>query len=221
MNQLQAVLFDLDGTLLDTAPDMVESLLQLLSEESAPAIDYIVARAHVSNGALGLIDIGFARQLNDETRFRLRDRYLEIYAARVAVATTLFPGMAEVLASLERLNLAWGVVTNKPGCLTEPLLAALDLLPRCACVVSGDTLAERKPHPGPLLHAAQTIGVDARQTAYVGDAGRDIQAGKAAGMVTIAAAYGYIPPQDDPADWAADYTIEHPRQLLAALNIDV
>jgi phosphoglycolate phosphatase len=128
--------------------------------------------------------------------------------------------MAEVLATLERLNLLWGVVTNKPGYLTEPLLAALELLPRCACVVSGDTLPERKPHPRPLLHAAQAMGVDARQTAYVGDAGRDIQAGKAAGMITVAATYGYIPPQDDPTDWAADHAIESPQQLLVALNLN-
>jgi len=220
MNQLRAVLFDLDGTLLDTAPDMVESLAHLLAEESAPSINYDLARSHVSNGALGLIDIGFAQRLDEEARFRLRDRYLEIYAARVATATRLFPGMAEVLATLERLNLLWGVVTNKPGYLTEPLLAALELLPRCACVVSGDTLPERKPHPRPLLHAAQAMGVDARQTAYVGDAGRDIQAGKAAGMITVAATYGYIPPQDDPTDWAADHAIESPQQLLVALNLN-
>jgi phosphoglycolate phosphatase len=219
---LQAVLFDLDGTLLDTAPDMVGALNDLRAEQSLAPVDYAMARAHVSHGAFGLVDVAFGR-LDAAERQRLRDRFLEIYAARVATATTLFEGMETVLNQVEADGLAWGVVTNKPGNLTEPLLAALGLLSRCACVVSGDTVAQRKPHPEPLLHAMRQIDAgsgssNAAQLMYVGDADRDIRAGKAAGMITVAATYGYIPADDDPLQWHADHIIEHPPQLLDILR---
>jgi len=219
---LQAVLFDLDGTLLDTAPDMVGALNDLRAEESLDPVDYDIARAHVSHGAFGLVDVAFGR-IDEAKRLRLRDRFLEIYAGRVATETTLFDGMAAVLNQVEADGLAWGIVTNKPGNLTEPLLAALGLSSRCACVVSGDTVARRKPHPQPLLHAMRLINAaaspcDAQQLMYVGDADRDIQAGKAAGMITVAATYGYIPPDDDPLQWHADHIIEHPPQLLDILT---
>jgi 2-phosphoglycolate phosphatase len=222
---LQAVLFDLDGTLLDTAPDMVGALNDLRAEQSQPPVDYGIARAHVSHGAFGLVDIAFER-IDDAERVRLRDRFLEIYAGRVAAETLLFDGMASVLDDIEADGLDWGIVTNKPGHLTEPLLATLGILSRCACVVSGDTLPQRKPHPEPLLHAMRQINAaaepgDAAQLMYVGDADRDIMAGKAAGMITVAATYGYIPPEDDPLQWNADHIIEHPRQLLDILaNLD-
>lgn len=219
---LDVVLFDLDGTLLDTAPDMVGALNDLLAEQSLAPVDYALARAHVSHGAFGLVDIAFG-QIEDRERTRLRDRFLEIYAARVATATVLFEGMARVLSSIEAANLAWGVVTNKPGNLTEPLLDELGLLSRCACVVSGDTVARRKPHPEPLLHAVEQIRAgdndqDIARAIYVGDASRDIEAGKAAGMITVAATYGYIPVEDDPAQWDADHIIEQPQQLLDILR---
>lgn len=219
---LHAVLFDLDGTLLDTAPDMVGALNDLRAEQSLSPIDYVIARAHVSHGAFGLVDIAFGR-IDAVERVRLRDRFLEIYASRVATKTTLFDGMESVLDQVEAAGLAWGIVTNKPGSLTEPLLEALGLLSRCACVVSGDTVANRKPHPEPLLHAMRQINAasgpgDAAQLMYVGDADRDIQAGKAAGMITVAATYGYIPPDDDPLQWNADHIIEHPPQLLDILE---
>ena len=222
LRSLQAVLFDLDGTLLDAAPDMVGALNDLRAEQSLAPIDYAVARAHVSHGAFGLVDIAFGK-IDAAKRLRLRDRFLEIYAGRVATATTLFDGMETVLNQVEADGLAWGVVTNKPGNLTEPLLAALGLLSRCACVVSGDTVAKRKPHPEPLLHAMRQINAklkpgDGAQLMYVGDADRDIQAGKAAGMITVAATYGYIPPDDDPLHWNADHLIEHPPQLLDILS---
>ena len=218
---LQAVLFDLDGTLLDTAPDMVGALNDLRAEQSLAPVDYAMARAHVSHGAFGLVDAAFGR-IDTAERQRLRDRFLEIYASRVATATTLFDGMETVLNQVEADGLAWGVVTNKPGNLTEPLLAALGLLSRCACVVSGDTVAKRKPHPEPLLHAMRQLNAkskpsDVGQLMYVGDADRDIQAGKAAGMITVAATYGYIPPDEDPLQWNADHIIEHPPQLLDIL----
>jgi len=216
-SRLSAVLFDLDGTLLDTAPDMVAALDQLLLEESREPLDYDTGRARVSNGALGLIDHAFG-ELEEAHRMSLRDRYLDLYAQHLATRTVPFEGMDTVLEHLEQANIHWGVVTNKPGYLTEPLLDTLGLLSRCACVVSGDTLPERKPHPRPLLYAAELIGIMPQQAMYVGDAGRDIVAGRAAGMKTVAAAYGFIMPDDDPAAWQADHMIDSPVELLTLVD---
>jgi phosphoglycolate phosphatase len=214
---VQAILFDLDGTLLDTAPDMVAALNMLRAEQTKTVMDYSLVRAHVSNGAVGLVGIGFPGA-SPERHEVLRRRFLELYAERLAEATVLFPGMDNVLQVLEAAGLPWGVVTNKPAYLTEPLLQRLGLTARCASVVSGDTLPQRKPHPLPLLHAAKTIGVDAAQAAYVGDAQRDIEAGRAAGMMTVAAVYGYLPPGDDPDSWGADHHIDDPANLLEILG---
>lgn len=212
----KAVLFDLDGTLLDTAPDMVAALDVLLAESGREAVDYEFARAHVSKGALGLIDMAFG-DIDEAHRMSLRDRYLELYAQSLAVASGLFNGMAEVLDYIETAGMHWGVVTNKPGFLTEPLLDALGLLARSATTISGDTLPERKPHPRPLLHAAEQIGITPGEAMYVGDDTRDIVAGNAAGMTTVAALYGFILPGEDPLGWPADHRIEHPGDLLAIL----
>ena len=213
----RAVLFDLDGTLLDTAPDMVAALDELLDEAGRPAVDYALARAHVSRGALGLIDLAFG-ELEEAHRMSLRDRYLDIYERRVARATKLFDGMGEVLERIEMNGMHWGVVTNKPGFLTEPLLDALGLSSRSGATVSGDSLPERKPHPRPLLHAAAQLGVDASHAMYVGDDARDVAAGNAAGMTTVAALYGFIPPDEDPRAWPADHQIERPGDLLSILE---
>lgn len=218
-----AVLFDLDGTLLDTAPDMIAALDALMAEQGHGPVDFARARLHVSKGALGLIDLAFGTlgiELGQAHRVSLRGRYLELYATHLCQATTLFDGMADVLARLEDAGLDWGIVTNKPGFLAEPLLAQLGLLSRCAVLVSGDTLPERKPHPQPLLHAAGQIGVSPERSVYVGDDTRDIEAGNAAGMTTVAAAYGFIPPGDDPARWPADHRIERPIDLLALPGFD-
>ncbi len=214
--RLSAVLFDLDGTLLDTAPDMVAALDALRAEEAAGPLPYAAARAQVSNGALGLLRFAFG-ELPETSRSRLHQRYLELYAARLAVHTQLFPGMDAVIGWLEAATIPWGVVTNKPAALTEPLLATLGLRARCACVVSGDTTAERKPHPLPLQHALDAIASDAARSVYVGDAARDIAAGRAAGMHTIAALYGYIPPGEVPQQWGADYHVSDPAALVPLL----
>lgn len=216
----RAVLFDLDGTLLDTAPDMVAALDELLGESGRAPVDYARARAHVSKGALGLIDMAFGR-IEEAHRMSLRDRYIRLYEQRLAEATILFDGMAEVLDRIEARGMHWGVVTNKPAFLTEPLLDALGLLSRSAATVSGDTLPQKKPHPRPLLHAVESIGVDATRAMYVGDDTRDIAAGNAAGMTTVAALYGFIPPSDDPQGWPADYRITHPGDLLFILDGNV
>lgn len=216
-NSIRAVLFDLDGTLLDTAPDMVATLHELQTEESCAPLPFVQARAYVSNGVRGLLRLAFG-ELPEIERNRLQQRYLEIYAGRLAVATCLFAGMAEVLAMLDARAIPWGVVTNKPSRLTEPLLTQIGLRQRCACVVSGDTISQRKPHPQPLLHALGLIPAPADAAIFVGDAQRDITAGRAAGMDTVAALYGYIPPEEDPATWGADYQIATPAGLLRVLD---
>jgi len=214
----RAILFDLDGTLLDTAPDMVAALNKLLRESGEGPAHYELARAHVSKGALGLIDLGFG-QLEEARRMSLRDRYLELYRGQLARQSRLFDGMEEVLQHIEAQGLAWGIVTNKPGFLTDPLLDELGLLERSAVTVSGDTLPERKPHPRPLLHAAAQIGVAPKHSIYVGDDARDIQAGNAAGMTTVTALYGFITPEEDPTTWPADHQIERPDDLLTIISV--
>ena len=213
---IKGVLFDLDGTLLDTAPDMVGALNTLRAEERLGPVPYAIARPHVSTGAIGLLKLAFPAHADQDVR-RLHQRYLQIYADRLSTETLPFPGIEKLLVSLERSRLIWGVVTNKPASLTEPLLEALKLLHRCACVVSGDTLLERKPHPKPLLHALAQAGIDSNTAIYVGDASRDIEAGKAAGVTTVAVTYGYILPGDEPSGWGADMVIAHPDELLEYL----
>jgi phosphoglycolate phosphatase len=214
---MQSVLFDLDGTLLDTAPDMVPVLADLLAEEGCAPLPYDLARNHVSNGSAGLVQLAFP----DAPAARLahlQARYLERYATRLARETRLFPGFEALLAGLEARGLAWGVVTNKPGHLTEPLLAALGLRDRAACVVSGDSLPERKPHPRPVAYAVAAVGAVSTQSIYVGDARRDIESGRGAGARTIAAAYGYVPPGEDPWAWGADAVVTSVAELEATIN---
>lgn len=217
MGHPSAVLFDLDGTLLDTAPDMVPTLNRLLGEESRSPLPYEQARSYVSDGVHGLLRLAFG-ELAEIERARLQRRYLHIYAGRLAVATRLFDGMEQVLAGIEQRQIPWGVVTNKPSALTEPLLEQLGLRARCACVVSGDTLAQRKPDPRPLLHALDLISAEIAAAVYVGDAPRDITAGRAAGMRTVAALYGYIPADADASCWGADHAIRNPVDLLALID---
>lgn len=199
----RAVFFDLDGTLIDTAPDMVAVLADLLAANGCEALPYATARASVSNGAMGLIRLAFPG-VDEETGKRLHQEYLDRYERAVCIRSTLFPGLPAILDELDRRGLPWGVVTNKPGRMTDPLIARLGLDGRVACVVSGDTLPQRKPDPAPLIHASRLVGVPPAESIYVGDAERDIAAGQAAGMTTIAAAYGYIVSGDDPALWQAD-----------------
>lgn len=211
-----AVLFDLDGTLVDTAPDLCAVLTALLSRHSRPPLPYAVARNEVSNGAIGMIRAAFADTSSEEEIERLRLDFLEIYLESVCINSRIFSGLNDILVKLEQLQYPWGIVTNKPHAMTEPLLGALGLDSRPACVISGDRLPVRKPHPAPLRLAAQEIGFDPAQCIYVGDAQRDIEAGRAAGMATIAAAYGYIPQNVDPVIWGADLVIRHPGELLDA-----
>lgn len=212
----RAVLFDLDGTLLDTAPDMAGALNALRLEESLPPLDYAPVRAQVSHGSVAVVRLGFPGAEAAEFE-RLRQRFLTIYATRLTRETRLFPGFDSVLVALERGGIQWGIVTNKPGFLTEPLLAGLGLLQRAACVLSGDSLPERKPHPMQLLVAAERAGVHPADCIFVGDALRDIQAARAAGMLPLIARFGYLGPEDDPDSWQAAGSIESPHELLGWL----
>lgn len=212
MNGYAALLLDLDGTLLDTAPDMGGALNRLRIERGLEPLAPAVYRPVVSHGAARLVALGFPDATGDAFE-QLRLRFLEIYARNLAGHTRLFPGIDDVLAELEERGLPWGIVTNKPAWLTDPLLEALALSHRAACVVSGDTLPQRKPHPLPLLHAAALAGVQPEHCVYVGDAERDIQAGRAAGMATVVAAYGYLSADDDPRSWQPTGIVAQPADL--------
>ena len=210
--RFDAVLFDLDGTLVDTAPDMVRALIEVQSSEGDGAIDYDIARAYVSNGSAGLVNLAFP-DADDNDRERLRLKFLEVYAEAVCVDSTLFPGLDMLLDELDRAGHPWGVVTNKPKRMTEPLMAELGIDVRAACMISGDTIQQRKPDPAPLILASEQIGIAPERTVYIGDADRDIQAGRRAGMLTVAAAYGYVTPDDDPATWDAHELVDTTEEL--------
>jgi phosphoglycolate phosphatase len=215
---IRTVLFDLDGTLLDTAPDLADALNALLEENSCAPLPYADIRPVVSHGGIALVDLGF-RLAHADPRFEpLRRRLLDIYRANISRKTRPFPGMLELLERLEARAINWGVVTNKPGWLTDPLLRELDLFDRAACVVSGDTLEQRKPHPAPMLHACEQAGSTPAQCVYVGDAQRDVEAGRNAGMHTLVALFGYIPLDDDVHTWQADAMISAPGELLDWLD---
>ncbi|HEX4153470.1 MAG TPA: phosphoglycolate phosphatase [Steroidobacteraceae bacterium] len=213
---LLAVLFDLDGTLLDTAPDMVGALDILRRENALAPLPFDEARASVSHGSARLVRLGFP-DAGVERLAALQRRYLEIYSDHLAAGTRLFPGMDAVLEQLTARRLALGIVTNKPGWLTEPLLEQLGLRARFACVVSGDSLSERKPHPLPLLHAAELAGVPPQSCVYVGDAERDMQAARAAGMRSLVATYGYLADGENWRAWGGDGAISAPAELLGWL----
>ncbi len=201
--RLDAVLFDLDGTLIDTAPDMVAVLQDLQQAHGIEPVPYALGRANVSHGAIGLLRVGFPDE-NAKYNSPLHLEYLERYTQRICVNSVIFDGLEALLDELDTAGIRWGIVTNKPERLTLPLLQMLKLESRSACIVSGDSVPERKPHPAPMLHACEMAGMTPQQTIYAGDAARDIEAGRAAGMATIAAAYGYVTDDDDPASWGAD-----------------
>jgi phosphoglycolate phosphatase len=207
------VLFDLDGTLLDTAPDMVAALNNLRHEHNLDPLPYQVVRAAVSHGASRVVKTGF-EEVGEQQFAQLQQRFLELYRGALSLHTRLFPGMLEVLDELDARGLKSSIVTNKAGWLTEPLLEQLGLRSRFASVVSGDTLPVRKPHPEPLLHAAALAGVSPASCVYVGDAQRDVDAAHAAGMPALVANYGYLRPDEDTASWGGDFYLQHPTDLL-------
>ena len=215
---IRAVLFDLDGTLVDSAPDMIVAMQRLRAEQGEPSIELTGVGRVVSKGGRAMLRSGFPDA--DETRVEaLLPRFLDLYAEAIATHSTLFPGVDNVLLTLEARSLPWGIVTNKPGWLARALLAALGLDARCAALVAGDTLAQKKPDPEPILHACQLAGVAAASCVYVGDDARDIEAGERAGTMTVAAAWGYLN-GEDVQTWRADCVVAAPAELLVALGLE-
>lgn len=213
----RAILFDLDGTLADTAMDLASALNRLRGERGLDPISPELARPHTSSGARGLLKIGFDLAPEDPDYAPLRDRFLQLYAESLCVDTILYEGVPELLLDIESRNFPWGIVTNKSARFTEPLLELLGLRHRAACVVSGDTTGKTKPAPDPLLRAAADLGIAASACLYIGDDLRDVQAARAANMGVIAAGWGYLGVNGTPGTWGADAVIERPAQVLEFL----
>jgi phosphoglycolate phosphatase len=193
---------------------MANALNILLKEELREVMAYEAIRPIVSNGSMALVELGFADVNDSAERERLKQRYLEIYQAHLCVDSALFDGMQALLDQAENQGLNWGVVTNKPGWLTDPLMRQIGLFERAACIVSGDTTRNRKPHPEPMYHACLAAGSKPFECLYVGDARRDIEAGNSAGMPTLIAMYGYIGDWENTDDWGATQKIQHPDEVL-------
>ncbi len=215
---IKTVLFDLDGTLIDTAADMAAALDQLCREQQRLPLSFQQVRPVVSNGSIALITLAFGEILDEARLAQLKQRYLDIYEDALCIHSKPFDGINSVLDEIDRRGMNWGVVTNKPGWLTQPLMKKLCLAARAATLVSGDTTVNRKPHPDPMHHACVEAGSEARECLYIGDARRDIEAGRNAGMKTLAAAYGYIGDWENIDDWGADARIERPEDILQYLN---
>ena len=217
MNKPSALLFDLDGTLLDTARDLGNALNYVLAKYDFPLCSYEQYRPIASDGSLGLLNLGFGDQLGKFDFDVLRQQFLDYYNDNICIDTVPFEGVIPLIAELDRKDLPWGIVTNKPGWLTDVLLPNFDAFANCKIAISGDTLAQRKPHPEPLLHAAKALGIDPLDTWYVGDAERDIEAANAANMISVVADYGYISDNQTSKRWQADLHIDSPTDLLKFL----
>lgn len=209
-----AVLFDLDGTLLDSAPDFYRLLNQMRTERGLPRIDEQKLRQQISNGATAMIQSAFDLDAEDPTCGPLRLQLLDLYEQSPAQESRLFEGMEALLHWLETQQIPWGIVTNKPECFSLPILRQLDLETRCSTLICPEQVEQNKPHPEGLLRACALLGCQPQQSIYVGDHRRDIEAGINAGMLTIAACYGYLTPEDRPDDWNADHQVDSPQQLL-------
>ena len=206
----EAVFFDLDGTLADTAPDLGHALNLLRKQRGLLPLAQEIIRPYASHGARGLLEIGLGLTPDNPDFGVARLEFLAFYERCLCHYTRLFSGIAELLDRLESRNIAWGVVTNKPARYTDPLLAKLGLTQRAACIVSGDTCANAKPHPEPLLYAARQTGKEPAKCLYIGDAERDIEAARAAGMPVLVALYGYLDESDRPHEWRSDGAIDSP-----------
>ena len=217
-NKMKTILFDLDGTLVDTAPDLGYALnLQLKKYGKQPLADAEI-RPFASHGSKGLLALGFGITPDDADFIQMRDEYLNLYETVLTRSPLLFDGMQSTLVSIVEKGLSWGIVTNKPGRFTVPLVKSLGLYQDAACVISGDDAPQPKPSPETLLLACKQAQVRPEECIYIGDAERDIQAGRAAGMQTVIAMYGYIDETDKPLTWGADATIAAPNDILTLIN---
>ena len=210
----RVALFDLDGTLLDSAPDMVATADRMLGARGRPPVDAAMLRQHVSKGARAMVAATFP-ELDEAGRDALVPEFLQVYREELGRHSVLFDGIAAMLQALEDDGARWGIITNKAEYLARDVVAGLQWQSRCAVLVGGDTFAEKKPHPLPLLEAARQLGVAPHDCVYVGDDERDVIAARAAGMPSIAVGGGYWPAGEDPAAWQADALVSEPAQLLA------
>ena len=216
--KLRCVLFDLDGTLADTAPDLIAALNRAVQKYGFLPVSIKQIKPLISYGAVAMIKQCTLDNNNEAIQAEILENMLDDYQSNVADQTKLFNGMDNILEVIESKGLKWGVVTNKRQRFTNPLMAALKLTDRAACIVSGDTTDNAKPHPEPLLTACKQADVKPEQCVYIGDAAHDIEAGKAAGMKTLAATYGYLKSEDIPEQWGADILINSPDEILPLLE---
>jgi phosphoglycolate phosphatase len=214
--KLQCVLFDLDGTLADTAPDLIAALNRAIQKHGFSPVSNEQIKPLISYGAVAMIKQ--CTDNNEAVQAEILENMLEDYQINIADQTRLFTGMDNILEIIENKGLKWGVVTNKRQRFTNPLMAALNLTDRAACIISGDSTSNPKPHPEPLLAACKQANVKPEQCVYIGDAAHDIEAGKAAGMKTLAATYGYLKSEDIPEQWGADILINSPDEILPLLE---
>jgi 2-phosphoglycolate phosphatase len=216
--RLRAVLFDMDGTLLDTAPDFIAICQAMLAERGFPRVDDKLIRDEISGGAKAMVSAAFAMSPDTPEFEALRLEFLARYQTGCAVHSTLFDGMAELLADIEKANLTWGVVTNKPVRFAQPIMDQLGLSERSAVLICPDHVTKSKPDPEPLLLACKMLDLDPASVLFVGDDLRDIESGRDAGTKTAAVRYGYIHPHDNPDHWGADVVVNHPLELRRVLD---
>jgi len=214
----KAVLFDLDGTLLDTAEDLGAALNHVLSVNNLPGVAYEISRPLASDGAKGLLELGFSSELSRFNYDDLRKLFLQYYEENIAVHTKLYAGIEALLTHLDTAGVPWGIVTNKPEALAKKLVAFYPALNTSQVLLGGDSLPQRKPDPEPLRVACAQLSCETINTWYIGDALRDMQASNAAGMTSVVANWGYIKVTDDVAQWQADYIINHPNEILQLIN---
>jgi len=217
--QVQAVLFDLDGTLIDSAPDLAAAANRLRVQHGLPALPYQALRPMVGTGARGMVHAAFGVGPDDARFIGLRDAFLDLYAQGLLAHTRVFDDMAPVIDRLDTQGIRWGIVTNKATRFAAPIVDGLGLNSRSAVLICGDSTPHAKPHPEPLWAAARHMQVDPAQCVYVGDDERDIVAGRAAGMVTLAAAWGYLGQGEPIEAWGADHTLSCPDELLQWLDL--
>lgn len=216
--KLNAVLFDLDGTLIDTAPDFIRIIKLMCAKYNHPCPTDTAIREQVSAGARAMVRLMFGDELmnvadTDERMLAYRQEFLDLYEQEICVDSRLFDGLDSLLETLENKGVAWGIVTNKPRYLAENLLDKLDLTDRCAVLVCPDDVANTKPDPEPMFLACKKLNIDPKNCIYVGDHIRDIQAGRASGMMTVAVGFGYIVPDENPHEWGADKVVDTPDEL--------
>jgi phosphoglycolate phosphatase len=216
---VKAVLFDLDGTFADTAPDLGAALNHTRASRGLPPLPLDIVRSQASHGSRGLLKLGFGIEPEHPDYNTLRDIFLDYYERNICVHTRLFGDMAELVATLEQRGIKWGIVTNKPHRFTLPLMQALGYAERAACLISGDTCAHAKPHPEPMLRACELMNVTPAQCIYLGDDLRDMQAANAANMPGIIASYGYISSDASVENWSAQGSVDRPTELLRLIEL--